>query len=185
MSIQPLKRLARHLRRGIVASVVVTATSLVAVIIGLMIAGRLGGEVPATQVISHSGPLAQLTATAADHGWGSKAIVLLHADLLSGAGIRPANACGLGATSCYKCHNGTQAAAPDNKPWHVQHIPVNYSCNGCHQGNPRLMNKVIAHSGLLSDPLTNPAKACATCHTDPARLGKYLASYKQIAKKKD
>jgi len=185
MSIQPLKRLARHLRRGIVASVVVTATSLAAVIIGLMIAGHLGSNGPAAQATSRSGPLARLTATAADHGWGGKAITLLHADLLSGAGIRPANACGLGATSCYKCHNGTQAAAPDNKPWHVQHIPVNYSCNGCHQGNPRLMNKVIAHSGLLSDPLTNPQKACATCHTDPAKLEKSLASYKQIAKKKD
>lgn len=178
-----LRRLVRHLRGGIIASIAVAIGSFGAAILGLSIAAHLGSRDSAIRVRAEPIALSQLTSVAAKQGWGSGAIALLHADLFAGSTIRPANACGLGATSCFKCHNGTQAKAPDNKPWHVQHIPVNYSCNGCHQGNPRLMVKSIAHTGLLADPLTNPQKACSTCHTNSEKLAKYVAMYRQVAKK--
>lgn len=78
--------------------------------------------------------------------------------------IRTANACGLGASSCFKCHNGQRAEAPKEAAWHQEHADVNYSCDGCHGGNPRLLKKTIAHSGLLANPVEAPDKACVDCH---------------------
>lgn len=82
--------------------------------------------------------------------------------------IRPANACGLGASSCFKCHNGNRAVAPgmdaESDPWHTDHRSVNNSCAGCHQGNPRLMKEALAHTKMLANPLTDLDKACASCH---------------------
>ncbi|MCO6411301.1 MAG: hypothetical protein J5I92_01025 [Thiogranum sp.] len=101
--------------------------------------------------------------------WGDETLAGIHGHLLAGLPIRVANACGLGASSCFRCHNGKRAAAPGTDsatdPWHVQHKTVNNSCAGCHQGNPRLMKEDIAHKGMLADPRTSPGEACFGCHT--------------------
>lgn len=102
-------------------------------------------------------------------GWGSEALSVVHEGSSRISPIPLANACGMGASSCFKCHNGQRAAAPTmdsaTAPWHTQHKTVNNSCVGCHQGNPRVMKQDISHKGLLGDPRTDTAKACAFCHT--------------------
>lgn len=97
--------------------------------------------------------------------WGDEALSHVSSGLSRISPIALANACGLGASSCFKCHNGRRAPAVDKKLWHTQHEPVNYSCAGCHQGNPRLMIKSMAHNKMLSDPRTNLKLACSTCHS--------------------
>lgn len=101
--------------------------------------------------------------------WGNEVLTGIHEHVLAALPIRLANACGLGASSCFRCHNGKRAPAPgggaEKNPWHVQHQTVNYSCAGCHQGNPRLMKQNIAHKGLLADPRKDPATGCFGCHT--------------------
>lgn len=101
--------------------------------------------------------------------WGDEVLAGIHQHMLAGLPIRVANACGLGASSCFRCHNGKRAAAPGSDPakdpWHVQHKTVNNSCAGCHQGNPRLMKQDIAHKGLVTDPRTEPGVSCFGCHT--------------------
>jgi hypothetical protein len=90
--------------------------------------------------------------------------------------IRPANACGLGASSCFKCHNGKRAAAPAKQPWHTQHTSVNHSCVGCHGGNPRIIRKEMSHQGLIADPRSKPEQGCKGCHQGddfPALLQTY------------
>jgi hypothetical protein len=78
--------------------------------------------------------------------------------------IQLANACGLGASSCYKCHNGKRAALPKMADiWHDDHRKSNYSCAGCHQGNPRLLKKKLAHNKLIVNPRLKP-KRCNVCH---------------------
>lgn len=182
---KPFERLFGQLRRLVGVTAVITIVSLVSTVVGVSwVAYRDHHQHNAVASASTNTASHPNVASASD-GWGKEAIALIHSDLFASIGITPANACGMGATSCYKCHNGRQAEAPDTKPWHVQHIPVNYSCNGCHQGNPRLMNKSIAHSGMLPNPLTNTKEACAACHTDASKLSKYVASYKQIYHKKD
>jgi hypothetical protein len=104
-----------------------------------------------------------------DAGWGSEAL----ADGQEGASrlspIPLANACGMGASSCFKCHNGKRAVAATmdsaTAPWHTQHKTVNNSCVGCHQGNPRVMKQDISHKGLIGNPRTDTAAACAGCHS--------------------
>ena len=118
-------------------------------------------------------------------GWGSEALQSIHANVALFSPIKPANACGLGASSCFKCHNGSRAKAPDMElktaPWHVQHEKVNYSCAGCHAGNPRLMKKDLAHTRLIIDPRTEPTKTCFTCH-EGADKNDLLKTYQAIAK---
>lgn len=106
-------------------------------------------------------------AGADDAGWGAEAL----SDVGGAAAFSPvplANACGLGASSCFRCHNGKRAEAPasnpDTAPWHQQHASVNYSCAGCHQGNPRILKQEIAHKNLLANPVSEPTQACAGCH---------------------
>ena len=105
----------------------------------------------------------------AHHGWGDEFLANVHEHVMAGLPISVANACGLGASSCFRCHNGKRAEEPgmdpDKDPWHVQHKTVNNSCAGCHQGNPRLMKQDIAHAGLIGDPRQQPATSCFTCHT--------------------
>lgn len=180
---KPFERLLKQLRRAAGVTVAVTAVSLVSTLAGLALVAHRDHHDGALSASKQSPALVNVPA--GGQGWGEEAISLIHAKLFASIGITPANACGMGATTCFKCHNGTQAKAPDTKPWHVQHIPVNYSCNGCHQGNPRLMNKNIAHSGMLPNPLTDTQKACASCHTDSGKLAKYVATYKQIYDKKE
>ncbi|HKK14411.1 MAG TPA: hypothetical protein VKA14_07085 [Gammaproteobacteria bacterium] len=102
-------------------------------------------------------------------GWGSSVLAKIHHGVIDQAPIRVANACGLGATSCFKCHNKSNRGPKPGQdktssPWHPQHSEVNYSCDGCHQGNPRLMVKNIAHQNLVADPRTAPQKTCGGCH---------------------
>ncbi len=128
------------------------------------------------------GPAAGPALTEAEQeasGWGSSVLRAFHERVVAKAPIRVANACGLGATSCFKCHNkGRRGPAPamDDKadPWHPQHMEVNHSCDGCHKGNPRLMVEGISHKGMIADPRTSPVKTCGGCHSDedPAKLVK-------------
>lgn len=100
--------------------------------------------------------------------WGEEALQASGGALLDHI-VRPANACGMGASSCFKCHNGKRAAKPNDNPeeapWHIQHTKVNNSCVGCHNGNPRLMREKMAHQNLLANPRSDARQACATCHS--------------------
>lgn len=108
-------------------------------------------------------------------GWGHEALDAPHAQVRGISLIPVANACGLGASSCFKCHNGKRAAAPkmdkESSPWHTQHKTVNNSCVGCHEGNARIIKKEMSHAGLVSDPRTKP-EMCGSCHKsdDPMAL---------------
>lgn len=112
---------------------------------------------------------AHQAATPADEpaAWGSEALAAVAERAFELAPVPVANACGIGASSCFKCHNGTRAPAPKadkaTSPWHPQHRTVNDSCVGCHAGNARIIKKEIAHTGLVKDPRGAPA-ACAKCH---------------------
>jgi hypothetical protein len=105
---------------------------------------------------------------AAAPGWGQEAVESLGAQVAALSPIAAANACGMGASSCFKCHNGQRAAAPksdrQSAPWHVDHRTVNNSCAGCHKGNPRLIKKELAHAGLIVDSRQKPAETCDNCH---------------------
>ncbi len=107
-------------------------------------------------------------ASSADSGWGREAIVNVQEYVAAISPIANANACGMGASSCFKCHNGIRAIAPkmDAKtaPWHVNHESVNGDCVGCHKGNERLIKKELAHTGLIKDPRTRVADTCDNCH---------------------
>ena len=98
--------------------------------------------------------------------------------------LAPANACGLGASSCFKCHNGKRAALPTadpvKGPWHLQHSKVNNSCVGCHHGNPRVMKEDVAHNKLVAKPRDDTAGSCAGCHTGD--LDKVKNAYAQGGK---
>ncbi len=101
-------------------------------------------------------------------GWGREAVVGVRDYLVTISPIANANACGLGASSCFKCHNGGRAAAPkmDAKtaPWHLDHKSVNGDCVGCHKGNERLIKKELAHTGLITDPRVKVTETCNLCH---------------------
>ena len=64
-------------------------------------------------------------------------------------------------------------------PWHPDHQKVNFSCAGCHKGNPRLLKKGLAHKKMIADPRATPDKSCASCHKG-AEFGKLLKPYKGI-----
>lgn len=129
-------------------------------------------------VFSHDSTDTSSTLTAAEDGWGSEALSQVYAGLSDISPISLANACGLGASSCFKCHNGKRASAAnmdsEKAPWHSQHAKVNNSCAGCHKGNPRLMKEKMAHNRMLSDPRNDLQQACSTCHsgTDLDELSK-------------
>jgi hypothetical protein len=108
-------------------------------------------------------------AVVADAGWGGEATSALVQGAIRISPIALANACGLGASSCFKCHNGTRAAKanmdPVKSPWHAQHGKVNNSCVGCHKGNSRLMKEEMAHAKMIAKPRDNSAGVCASCHS--------------------
>lgn len=111
--------------------------------------------------------------------WGSEALRTAGDRAFEWAPFPVANACGIGASSCFKCHNGTRAIAPkDDKkatPWHPDHKVVTDDCVGCHGGNPRIIKKELAHHKMVANPLTTPA-VCERCHKSgnaPALLKKY------------
>ena len=132
----------------------------------------------------------KVAASDAPTGWGSEVFDAIHSEaiaqgaVLANSLIRPANACGLGASSCFRCHDGGRADAPaedpDTAPWHIDHAQVNHSCEGCHQGNPRLMRENMAHRDLIANPLSEPGNTCASCH-DGGEKDDYLARYLQAA----
>jgi len=116
-------------------------------------------------------------------GWGTQVLASFHNQVMARAPVQVANACGLGATSCFKCHNkGRRGPEPDmdsaKSPWHPQHMDVNHSCDGCHNGNPRLMVKGMSHREMIADPRTQPEKSCATCH-ESGEIDKLLSQYQQ------
>ena len=108
---------------------------------------------------------ASVTPSAA--GWGSEVLAVAREQAFEMSPFAIANACGIGASSCFKCHNGTRAAAPKSDkatdPWHPDHKTVNDSCVGCHGGNARLIKKEIAHANLVKDPRPQP-DLCSKCH---------------------
>ncbi|HEB85632.1 MAG TPA: hypothetical protein ENI68_01245 [Gammaproteobacteria bacterium] len=124
-----------------------------------------------------------VNSTSAKPAWGDAVLANIDRYVVAVLPIRVANACGLGASSCFKCHNGKRAESPSNKPWHTQHEPVNFSCAGCHKGNPRLMMKSIAHSRLIVDPRQTASQSCFNCHTtgDPQKL---VDRYLKLSNKK-
>lgn len=135
-------------------------------------------------VFSHDNPDTASVQNATPDGWGSEALSQLSTGLSKISPISLANACGLGASSCFKCHNGKRAGAAnmdsEKAPWHSQHAKVNNSCAGCHRGNPRLMKEKMAHNKMIADPRTNLEKACSTCHSgkDLNKLNKPYISLK-------
>lgn len=114
-------------------------------------------------------------------GWGSESLAVLQDELSKVSPIAMANACGMGASSCYRCHNGKRASAPNmdetKAPWHAQHKKVNNSCVGCHKGNPRLMKEDLAHAEMLKSP-RGGTEACGGCHKSD--LNKFEAPYKSV-----
>jgi len=143
-----LRAMIRHFGRALlVITVVVSGTTLL--------------------VISQDRNDVSSVQTAVHDGWGSEALSLAY-DGISTSIIPLANACGVGSSSCYKCHNGKRAGAPDmdskKAPWHTDHTKVNKSCAGCHKGNPRLMRETMAHNKMISDPREKLQQACSTCH---------------------
>ena len=116
---------------------------------------------------------------AEDGSWSSEVLAGIHEKVIDTSPIPVANACGLGASSCFKCHNGKRAALPSTEIWHEQHAKVNHSCVGCHKGNERLMLQSMAHKNLVPDPRIKSKETCEECHTDgdvQTLLGKYQIS---------
>jgi len=158
-----LRGLFRHFGRALLAiTLVVSGTTLM--------------------IITHEHNADTSTQATANDGWGSEALSMAY-DGISATIIPLANACGVGSSSCYKCHNGKRAGAPNmdstkapwhsagapnmdstKAPWHKEHAKVNKSCAGCHKGNPRLMREKMAHNRMISDPRDEIQKACSTCH---------------------
>lgn len=126
-------------------------------------------------------PAPRDTESVAAQGWGAESLAEVRSSLRQISPVALANACGMGASSCFKCHNGKRAAAPNmdaaKAPWHAQHKKVNNSCVGCHKGNPRLMKEDLAHAGMLKGP-RGGHNACGSCHTSD--LAKVEAMYKSV-----
>ena len=116
-------------------------------------------------------------------GWGAEATATVAEGLTQLSPISLANACGMGASSCFRCHNGKRAAIadmdPKKSPWHAQHAKVNNSCVGCHKGNARIMKEDLAHKNMLAKPRDNTADACASCHKSD--LAKVQGAYPSTA----
>ena len=122
----------------------------------------------------------------AQAGWGQEAAQAPESSALAWLPMAAANACGLGASSCFKCHNGKRAGAPNpdaKAPWHAQHAKVNNSCTGCHKGNPRVMKEDVAHAKMEAKPHTDSAGSCAGCHSsDLAKVKDAYAKYSKGGK---
>lgn len=112
-----------------------------------------------------------------DGSWSSDVLAEIHEGIITASPVEMANACGLGASSCFKCHNGKRAEAPGPQKWHSEHDKVNGSCVGCHSGNQRLMVKNMAHRDLIGDPRMKSQETCMSCHKDAdpkALVDKYM-----------
>lgn len=91
---------------------------------------------------------------------------------------RPANPCGLGATTCFKCHDGRKALLPNDAAFHGDHSSVNYSCPSCHGGKPWMKAKGSSHRGLRPNPMEDKKESCEKCHPDglPGKTDSYKTS---------
>jgi hypothetical protein len=116
-----------------------------------------------------------------DAGWGAAAIAAPHRYEAKWSPIAAANACGMGASSCFKCHAAGRGPAISEKPWHSDHSQVNNDCVGCHHGSPYLLKKTLAHADLVPDPRTAPDKSCtnAGCHQSD-EANKLVVTYRNI-----
>ena len=144
--------------------------------------GLLAVFVLATVLIQNG---ANLITPVDDGSWGSEALATINEGVKKVSPIPLANACGLGASSCFRCHNGRRADLPgtgEDGPWHDQHANVNYSCAGCHQGNPRIIKKNIAHKDLVANPVAHPEGTCTSCHAGETdkHLEVYLPKFQQL-----
>jgi hypothetical protein len=130
-----------------------------------------------------SGKTGEEATQQAANGWGGEAVVAIAEGATQISPFALANACGLGASSCFKCHNGKRAGLPnmDQKkaPWHAQHSKVNNSCVGCHKGNSRIMKEELAHAKMVAKPFDNKTDSCASCHTSD--LAKVQGAYQATA----
>lgn len=149
----------RRRRWGTAAAVLVAAWLLA---VG---AGTLG-NLPTTP-LADAGSVDASAPQTANAGWGHEVLAVAREQAFELTPFSIANACGIGASSCFKCHNGTRAPAPKadkaTSPWHPDHKTVNDSCVGCHAGNARLIKKEIAHANLVKDPRPKP-EMCSKCH---------------------
>lgn len=136
------------------------------------------------QVTRHMARPVTSAASEAAPSWGSEALTAVYTGVAKLSPIQLANACGAGASSCFKCHDGRRASAPkyDERtgPWHLHHKTVDHSCVGCHKGNERIIKKEIAHVALIVDPRTK-SEDCTSCHK-PEEVAKLLPRYKKNAK---
>lgn len=137
--------------------------------------GAVGGQ----------GAEAPTAATQEDHsGWGSQVAATVHREVVERAPIGVANACGMGATSCFQCHNQSErgpepAMDESTAPWHPQHMEVNHSCDGCHQGNPRVRIEDTAHRDMVVDPRSQPEETCGSCH-EGGEVSELLTEYQGV-----
>jgi hypothetical protein len=116
----------------------------------------------------------------ADNGdWSGQVLSTLHEGIVVGSPIPVANACGLGASSCFKCHNGKRAAKASEEVWHTEHAEVNHSCVGCHKGNERLMLERMAHKDLLTKSMDQAKEICGDCHTGDEAAG-MIEKYQEV-----
>ncbi len=124
-------------------------------------------------------PVRETTATplASSPGWGHEAVAGIQERMREVSPIGSANACGMGLSSCAKCHNGTRAGLAKPEKWHTDHKTVNDSCVGCHRGNPRIMKADLAHTKMVVDSRTAP-ETCTTCHKSDD-MSKLMAAYKK------
>ena len=147
----------------------ITLLTVVAVVWSILSAS------PETPSVVHA-----YSAPAAHKGaWGESAISSFHGSFAACSPIAAANACGMGASSCFKCHTSGRGPAIDNSVWHTDHQQVDNDCVGCHKGSPWIMKKSLAHAGLIADPRTTPQTSCATCHQG-GDLKKLVASYMKV-----
>ncbi len=141
------------------------ALALVAAWLLAVAAGTLD-NLPAT-ALADAGVVDTSAQQAPSAGWGQEVLAVAREQAFELTPFSIANACGIGASSCFKCHNGTRASAPKSdkatNPWHPDHKTVNDSCVGCHGGNARLIKKEIAHANLVKDPRPKP-EMCSKCH---------------------
>ena len=158
-----------HWLRGAIGRVFKTSLHSISLV---TIFATLGVTLVALEGASRDKPNAQnASSTTAEStikgGWGMEALKTTVGEAKNHLQLIPlANACGLGASSCFKCHNGKRAGLASPVAWHTDHAKVNNSCVGCHGGNPRLMKETLAHKNLLLNPLVSPKKYCFGCHQE-------------------
>lgn len=173
-----IKALLNRLGRGMLALAALVVATVVWSVAGLELTERLEREV----ALAPPGEKDAL-ASVDRGGWGDEVLHAIYENVALQSPIRLANACGLGASSCFKCHNGTRAEKPKmdpaTSPWHTQHANVNNSCAGCHQGNPRIIKKEVAHAKLVANPVATSGELCAACHSGGS-ADDLLKSYQAI-----